>query len=74
MKKQACYLIVAVVLIPAVADIANDHKGEKREVDNAAIKTLSGFFAQLLGCFGTNGALCGNCGGNCREKQEESYY
>jgi hypothetical protein len=56
-------LLIAVVLIPAIADISHDEEGTKREVNDAGIEAFGRLFAQLLGRFGANGTLSGNRGG-----------
>ena len=55
-------LIIVVMLVPAVAHVANNEEREKREIENAGIHTLGRLFAHLLGVFGANRTLCGNPG------------
>ena len=62
------------MLIPAVTDVAHDSEGEKRQVDNASIHTPGGFFAHLLGIFGTYGALGGSAGRDGGRKEDEEQY
>jgi hypothetical protein len=67
-------LLIAIVLIPAIPDIPHNEEGTKREVNDTGIEAFGRFFAQLLGRFSANRTLSGNCGGKCREKQEENDY
>lgn len=45
------------VLPPAVADIAHDGKRSESEIKDTGVHTLGWLLSQLLGRFGTNGAL-----------------
>jgi hypothetical protein len=61
---------VFIAFPPPVADDAHDSEWGKHEVQNTFVKALGRFFAQLLGCFGTHGAL--GLGGLHRSHQQ--YY
>ncbi len=45
-------------IVPAVTDITDQRHGKSSEVYNGTIESLCWLFSQLLGSFGTNGALC----------------
>ena len=64
-------LIFAVVLIPAITNIAHYKEGAEREINDTGIEAFGRFIAQLLGRFCTNGTLCGKPGRNDREKQHK---
>jgi len=59
------------MLVPAVAYVANNEEGKKREIKNTGIHTTGWFFAHLLGIFGTNRALRGNPGRDGDRKYNE---
>jgi hypothetical protein len=61
-------LCALVVFPPLVAEYANEGQGHEGEVKNAGIEGFCGFFAQLLGRFGTDGTL-GRSRNCCRKRQ-----
>lgn len=46
-----------IILPPAVADVTDNSKGSKSEVQNTGVHAFGGLLTQLLGGFGANGAL-----------------
>jgi hypothetical protein len=60
-NNEICVLLI--ISPPTIANVTHDNKWSEAEVDNACVQGFGRLFAQLLGCFSTNGALRLQIGG-----------